>query len=393
VKRRLPLLVLLASLAFPAAAPGDGCPPLTCGTSSSYAPGSGTLFVRPSGSGGPLVLYDLVSRKRTHALPGGLLSADGTRFVVSRTTKSQTSIVRYAVPSGRLLSATRLHRQYQLSAVSARGDRQVFVDSRTRGVTRFAIADGRSRILRRFSLRGNYGVETLSPDSRRVFLVRYRRNGYDLNIYDLGTRRLTATPLAGEPGEPGEKMSGTAWGGIASRDGRWLLTLYLKPAGTGFIHALDLRTGIGHCVDLDYGDFQTLGNSALVLSPDLRTLYVASPLVGRVTTIDLRRPRVVASTRFPSIAQNDFLFGVGPSGAVSPNGRMLYVTAGSVLVAYDTAFQRVRGPFRIAPRPTVHRNSGVAAAIGFEPGGRRVVVLRLDRRMVALDAATGRMVR
>ena len=42
-----------------------------------------------------------------------------------------------------------------------------------------------------------------------------------------------------DPSEP-EPMTGTAWSSTGSRDGRWQLTLYLKPGGNttdAFVHA------------------------------------------------------------------------------------------------------------------------------------------------------------
>src|SRR5439155_1054733 len=81
--------------------------------------------------------------------------------------------------------------------------------------TRFVLVDGsRGRVTRNFSLRGSYQIDAVAPGGRRVFLIHWRRNTYDLLTYDVGTRRLAPTRLA----EPDEKMHGTASGAIATRD-------------------------------------------------------------------------------------------------------------------------------------------------------------------------------
>ena len=58
--------------------------------------------------------------------------------------------------------------------------------------------------------------------------------------------RLRPVRHALQPGElrpvnDDEPMRGTPVYAIGAPDGRWLLTLYVKPDGEGFVHALDLR--------------------------------------------------------------------------------------------------------------------------------------------------------
>src|SRR5206468_4098925 len=80
-------------------------------------------------------------------------------------------------------------------------------------------------------------------------------------------------------------------------------TLYSKPDGHSFIHALDLRTGLAHCIDLTLtGDFFALGSTALTLSPDQATLYLANPYLGRVMTIDLGKLEVTRVVRFSGLS-------------------------------------------------------------------------------------------
>jgi hypothetical protein len=378
---RLALVLVAAALIPTEAASGDGCTPAECGLFSSTVPGSRYVVFRTNGDRGPLQVYDVTARRQVLSLPAGMITADGRRFVRVRIVgRTRTVLTRYALPAGRRLSTVALNGRYRLAAVSRRGRRVVLVKGGPpRTATTFAIVDG-GRAVERVRFRGRYDVETLSPDGRRLFLVHWKNTGYDLRLYDLAARRLRPTPTF-EPDGGREKMVGTAWRGLATRDGTWLLTLYLEGGG-GFVHALDLRRAIGFCIDLPARGALALGASALTLSPDERTLYVASPVLGRVYTIDLRRPRLARVTRFePWLGPDEVSFTTAPNAAVSPNGRMIYFNGNGLLWAYDTASARVRGPYP-ARR--------VVTALGFTLDGRRVVAFGGDGRSTVLDAATGR---
>jgi hypothetical protein len=282
-------------------------------------------------------------------------------------------VARFAARTGKLRSASSVRGRWLVAGLSADGSRVVLVRHQRRA-TELDVAGSLVR------LRGNYEFEALAPDGNRVFLVHWRKQGYDLKQLDLVSRRVSPTRLD----EPDEKMSGTAVSAVATRDGRWLLTLYAKGDGTSFIHALDLRSGIAHCVDLPLkGDYATAQATALTLSPDERRLYLASPLLGRVTTVDLRSLEVADVVRFRPVNAMSYTFGIGPSAAVSPNGRMLSFVTARGLWLVDTAYGVVRGP-----KPLRRYVMGV----GFTPDGKQAVAVAVRGRF-AFDAATGRRVR
>jgi hypothetical protein len=239
------------------------------------------------------------------------------------------------------------------------------------------------KIVRSVTLRGSYGVEALSPDGRRLYLIRYGRSGYALRLYDFATRKLAATPLAEGPSAFG-KMVGTAWTSVATRDGRWLLTLYVKPdTGSGFIHALDLSKGVGHCIDLPAAptDFASLAASTLTLSPDQRRLYIATPLLGRLIVFDVVQPRIVRKVRVELLRRAEARLDVDRAAAVSANGRMLAFGVDGRIWRYDTAYGLVKGPVRAGGR---------LAGAGFTPDGRGLVILRTDRQARVFEAAGSR---
>ena len=70
-----------------------------------------------------------------------------------------------------------------------------------------------------------YEVEALSPNGRRLFLIHWKNNGYDLQQLALRDEEAVADPArrAGREDERRRRSSS-----VATRDGRWLLTLYIK---------------------------------------------------------------------------------------------------------------------------------------------------------------------
>ncbi len=369
MRRLLPLLLLVV-IPAPSAAFADGCPPSTCGSTSFTAPGSDVVLVRPSGQPGPLQAFDVRTGKKRFGLPDGVLSSDGRTFLAAAAAKAKrTTIVRYNAISGRLVRGWSLSDHWVVAALSADGRHSVLAHYWRRGI---ALRAGRSRS----ALRGTYEVEALSPDGRRVFLVHWRRNGYDLRQLDLDTGKLTPTRLD----DPEEKMTGQATTAVATRGGHWLLTLYVKSDRHTFIHALDLRTGRAHCIDLPLlEDFTTAG--ALALSPDESKLYIAGGYTGRVATVDLAKLDVSRVTRFRSPSKYEVNMLVGSSSAVTLNGRMLAFSAGNFVWLYDTAFGVVRAKASF--------NTPVTG-LGFRPDGRRLLVLQRRGSPVFLDAATGK---
>ena len=379
-------LVVLLSIVFvlPAVAHADGCPVSTCGngSSSEALPGSSLLAVRPLGPQGPLVAYDTSTGSRRFALPQGRLSGDGRSFVSFAFAKRHTTIGRYDVRDGRFLGASSVTGRATVGAVSADGRWAALYRLGRGNVSRIALLDTRRGVVARaITLRGSYEAEALSPDGRLLFLIHWNRAGYDLKTYDFAKRQLRPTTLA----DPDEKMTGSAATAIASRDGHWLLTLYVENDGGAFVHALDLRSGVAHCIDLPWRRTLMVGpaTAVLALSPDGRRLYASDPLLGRVATIDLSSLRVVRNRGFAPNT-TELAAGAGLTAAVSPRGRVLAFTRGRALWLYDTAYDLVRGPFEVEALGIV--------GVGFARYGGRLTVLRTDGRHVAFDSASGRRV-
>ena len=67
-------------------------------------------------------------------------------------------------------------------------------------------------------------------------------------------------------------MAGTPMTRTTSADGRWVYTLYQKPSGEPFVHALDTVGGAAYCIDLPRN--RALYNVVLSLRDHDRTLAV-----------------------------------------------------------------------------------------------------------------------
>jgi hypothetical protein len=339
--------------------------------------GSSLAFVFANGRQGPLQVYDLRSGRKRFGFPSGMLSADGRVFVSAVHVKRGTRFVRFDTRTGNERALRTVPGSWSVVGVSSDGRRVARFQfrKRARGTVLTVDEPGRTESLR---FPGNYELESFSPGGQRLFLIHWHKSGsYDLQQYDRLRARLSPTRLD----EPDEKMTGQAQSAVETRDGSWLYTLYGKFDGGTFVHALDLRTGIAHCIDLPLrGDLATVGATALTLSPDERRLYLASPIAGSVTTVDLGRLEVSTTARFRAVPADRYLYGIGPSGAISPNGRMLAFVTAHRLWLMDTAFGLVRGPARI--REVVH-------GVGFAADGRRVVVIGA-RHTFDFDAASGK---
>jgi LPXTG-motif cell wall-anchored protein len=144
--------------------------------------------------------------------------------------------------------------------------------------SRFLVIDTRQmRLLRTIVLRGSFSFDALSPNGSRMYLIQYTygRSGdltdYVVRAYDLRTYRLLPGKIAAR-NEDEAGMAGTPMTRTTSAGGRWVYTLYQKPSGEPFVHALDTVRGVAYCIDLPRN--RALYNIVLSLRDGGRTLAV-----------------------------------------------------------------------------------------------------------------------
>jgi hypothetical protein len=329
--------------------------------------GAPTLAVRPQGSTGRTVVYDLASAKQLFKLPAGALSADGKRYFVTRIKSASTTVARYDARSGRPLGSASVAGRWWLNTISADGSllalKRIVKGRAT--TSELALMNGRTgKLIRRLTLRGNLEVEAIAPAGRRLFLVQWLRRGYVVRAYDLRARRLTSIRAGNDPAI----MRGTAWGSVASSDGRWLLTLYLEPDGETAIHALDVRRGRAACIDLPAGSFEAARDYGFLVVGG--TALAINPTLGIVARVDLTSDRMVAISRFRPSSD---LTGFGTVGAVA--GNRAFFSGGSSVWSYELNSGIVTGPREVGER---------VIGLAYTPDGSRIRAVRADGTIVSL---------
>lgn len=189
---------------------------------------------------------------------------------------------------------------------------------------------------KRLTVEGNFEPEAFSADGRSLFVISYlparSPSQYQVRRLDLATGKVEGvfTPDA----ELQEAMGGTARIQTASGDGTRLYTLYtVKDGGhqSAFVHVLDMDGLWAHCIDLPEGFADHAESStALAVSPDGATLYVANVESGAVAEIDTETMLVNRTETFDLDTR-------GRANAAVDSKGTLYVTSGPWVVAIDTA--------------------------------------------------------
>jgi hypothetical protein len=148
--------------------------------------------------------------------------------------------------------------------------------------SKFLVVDPlRMKVLRTITLRGAFSFDALSPDGSRMYLIQYTHaasndlSHYIVRGFELRTNRLMAGKIA-DRREHEDTMAGYAQTRTTSADGRWVYTLYQKPNGRPFVHALDTVGAAAYCIDLPSSPStnQALYNVVLSLRNHDRTLAV-----------------------------------------------------------------------------------------------------------------------
>lgn len=288
-----------------------------------------------------LVGLDTRSGERRFALPAGLASADGRRYLSAASREGRTTLASFDARNGRRLATRTLAGAWRLGAVSADGRIAALAGDR-RG--ELAVVEP-GRPLRRIRLDGDYAVDAVSSDGRSLFLIeRLGGERYAVRLYDLAAGRLHDGSI--RPKNEDEEMVGVAGAQVGTRDGQWLLTLYVNTAEhEAFVHALNLRDRYALCLDLpsDGASLAALRGYALAVPRSGAKVYAANAELGVAAEVDLRQLGEVGALPLATRAH------ARPSdAAVSRDGRMLWVAAGRTLQGLDTAALRAVGPRRLA---------------------------------------------
>jgi hypothetical protein len=208
----------------------------------------------------------------------GILGHGGKNRFVAVSTGGGTAIARIAVPSGAVRGWATLDGEWgipqptfsaaHLEGLTRDGKRLIIATVGSSVPTRFAVVDTqRLRVRDRFELNGRFAYDALSPDGKTLYVTQYvdddNVSRYVVRAYDLEHQRLLPGRIADKT-QRGWIMEGFAATRATSADGRWVYTLFMRPGGYPFIHALDAVNGTAHCIGLpwhagDQGALATMG--------------------------------------------------------------------------------------------------------------------------------------
>jgi len=204
--------------------------------------------------------------------------------------------------------------------------------------------------IQQIDLDGYFQFDAVSNDGRRIYLIQYMSSTeYYVRQFDVGIRQLNPTIIF-DKADGGAAMAGLKISGIASPDGQWLYSLYVRQDKSPFIHALSLSGNlIAFCIDLPGSGYSSNPNAfhwSLAMNADATHLYAANGASGTVEDMTLQYgwPSPLRAARLDT-SQTGGIFGVrdveakelgGNAAAVSPDGKTLVIGGSSGLFWVDS---------------------------------------------------------
>ena len=245
----------------------------------------------------------------------GVLAGDGKHRYVAVATGGVTAIERIAVRGGTVTRWGVIDGDFGIPQPTmspnhleglTRDGKELVVGSVAFGKpTTFAVLDTRTFTVReRFDLPGSFAYDALSPDGKTLYLTQYvdrdTANRYVVRAYDLEHQRLVPGRVA-DKAQASWVMEGFATTRTTSADGRWVYTLFMRPGGYPFVHALDTVAGVAHCIGLPWtgGDQGPLMRMRLKLTSGESKLAVNWANGKRWLAVDTRTWKITHPTATP----------------------------------------------------------------------------------------------
>ena len=214
-------------------------------------------------------------------LQGTSIAVAGSPYAYAALAAGANTVVKQMkAGTGQAASDLRVHGRYGVPGVDSSGDTTgLSADGRTlvlaelpgtippRTTQLLALDTPRLAVRAKLVLGGYWTVDAISPDGRWLYLIHYPSSDitrYEVRAYDLRAHRLLARPVV-DPHDGGEAMTGFAIARVMSAGDRWAYTLYLRPSGAPFLHALDTVGRRAVCVDLPTRVNQDIGNAPVPL--------------------------------------------------------------------------------------------------------------------------------
>jgi hypothetical protein len=314
------------------------------------------------GSKGGLISVDAATGATRYAGPGVPVPADWSNVLSASDAGGSTVIRRVQTATGRTMATTSVRGSWDVRVASPDGDRVALMAPFRDGAspwspgprtwTSITVADpSGSQAPMRFHLRGNYEPEAFSVDGKRLLMISYLppTQPASYRVVGLNIKRGTVFPLVGRDKEWVGQMSGTRLMQTPSPNGLFLFTLYSSQPpkyakGYDYVQASATRpVAFVHTLNLDFGQAVCVGLPKTLWGGNPRyEAIVSSSVDSRAYVADTYRGvvAVMSSDTLHVIQTANVSFGLPSLGAqteaaLSPNGRVLYVSNGRSIVSLD----------------------------------------------------------
>jgi len=169
---------------------------------------------------------------------------------------------------------------------------------------------------------------------------------------------------------------------VATSDGSWLYTLYLRTSkNTAFIHALNTVNKFAMCFDLPTVTGSTqdqLKAYSIALAPNGQTIYAANPALGVVAKVDVSSFEVTSAASFAADLATLPASASGNYSVADEHG--LYFTGGKQIWAFDMTTRQVKSLSTV---------DNFISGLALGRDGRQLLVARVDQPPVMLDTTSG----
>jgi hypothetical protein len=365
-------------------------------TPVSAAQPGGVFFARPQGEAGPLIAYDMATGAIRFSLPAGMLSADSQHFLAAKT-GAGTQLLGYDLTTGAERPIGQLTGQWELSSVSATGrwaalmripaesEKQAWSTANVWKTGVQVVDTHTGKIAHQLELDGNFVVDTLSAQGDSLFVIQYlpavKPDHYQVRLFDLTTGTLQDGALV-DKRDSAEVMAGQRWQAVATSDGSWLYTLYLRTSkNTAFIHALNTVNKFAMCFDLPAVNGSTLDQLkayTIALDSNGQTVYAANPALGVIARVDVNSFDVSSVASFAP--DQGALSASAPGNYSVADERGLYFTGGKQIWAFDATTRQVK---------SLSKLDNFISGLALGRDGRQLFVARVDQPPVMLDTTSG----
>jgi hypothetical protein len=257
-------------------------------------------------------------------VPHGVTSADGRRSYVIRATSTSRTLTGSDNVTGRVDLSVPVPDGFNLADEYLDGGGPGPLSPNGRWLVLFhdqpvSAAQPRARFMvvdttaatppRAIDLAGHFEFDAVDSQGTTLYLVERPTDSADYRVraYDLGAGALKPGIIA-EKGPIQEAMSGYRVASVSPGEGSWLFSLYLKPSGSAFVHALSLKDQYAVCIDLPVPDAQGEPNLSWSLAAHDAKVYAINSARGQAVTIDIADLKVTAHASFkapgPTALQN-----------------------------------------------------------------------------------------